>query len=135
LGFHILFFASVLPSSKPSKYARDDQVRLLRLDAYKLIHGFLRICALIETGKCNTAACRMKTSISPAFEVAFTRNRGGEKRYEHAEALRDEFLRTNRSMPSSSGEQLLASIARAKELATQAPVAWQPLPDAAPAGQ
>jgi hypothetical protein len=32
-------------------------------------------------------------------------------------------------------EQLLASIAHAKELATQAPVGWQPLPDAAPAGQ
>lgn len=31
-------------------------------------------------------------------------------------------------------EQLLASIARAKELEAEAPVGWQPLPDAAPAG-
>jgi|HubBroStandDraft_6_1064221.scaffolds.fasta_scaffold589936_1 hypothetical protein len=138
---------------------------------------FLRICDLIEKeGKCNTAACRIEGVDYSGFRAHVRRKPWWQKRYLHADQVRDELLRdiylgiitkhaakeegtwqaaawllerrwptqfalhfTQHRTPESAEqpqyekltrEELLASIEREKKLALQAPVGWQPLPDA-----
>jgi hypothetical protein len=54
---------------------------------------FLRICALIEKeGKCTTAACRIEGVDYSGFRAHVRRKPWWQKRYLHADQLRDEVL-------------------------------------------
>lgn len=147
------------------------------------VKRFLRICALIEKeGKCNTAACKIEGVDYSGFRAHVRRKPWWQKRYLHADTLRDELLQDiylgimtrhatgedaavsqratawilerrwphkfalhyteHRTAESAeqpqyeklTREQLLASIARAKELEAEAPVGWQPaLPESSQA--
>jgi hypothetical protein len=149
------------------------------------VERFLRICALVERGITNTQACQAEGINYSGFRSHVRRKPWWAKRFQHADQIRDEYLRDfhlanvtkdakgyqdgetfvrgswaasawilERKFPQLfalrytqhrtgdnaekpqyaelTREQLLASIARAKELEAEAPVGWQPLPDAAP---
>jgi hypothetical protein len=54
---------------------------------------FLRICALIQEGKCNSAACKIEGVDYSGFRAHVRRKPWWQKRYLHADQVRDEYLK------------------------------------------
>ena len=57
------------------------------------VKRFLAICTWIQQGKSNTLACRAENVDYTTFRLHVRNKPRWRKRYEHADAVRDEFLR------------------------------------------